>query len=272
MRKWIAIVVAVLAVPQVVPAAEAAGTLSTPEAPVEAPAPRMPFAHGEKLLYEVSFLGVTAGQAELRAENARDDEWRFFASGRTVGATDSIFGLRQSASCTVHGEKLKPELCLFTSQQRKGLKRREVRYDHATGEVSERLLEDGKRSEKKRNFGDEGIHEGVSGLYLLRKEFPAIGETMSFRAIRKGKAITVEAEALGRETVKTDAGTFDVVAVDLRIITKVDKDAATHARVWFTDDVRRLPVKVAVDAPVGSLVATLVAASGTLFDAGLARQ
>ena len=275
MGRWIAIVAAVLAVPHFAfalaePVAEASASVDAPA--VEQATRQMPFVDGEKLIYEVSLLGLTAGRAELRVEDADDGEWRFFATGRTVGATDSIFGLRQSASCTVQGDKLKPEVCLFTSQQRKGLKRREVRYDHATGDVSERVLEDGKRSEKKRNFGDEGIHEAVSGLYLLRKEFPAVGETMSFRAIRKGKAITVEAEALGTEKVKTEAGTFVATVIDLRIITKVDRDAATHAKVWFTDDARRIPVKVSVDAPVGSLEATLVAASGTLMGGGLARQ
>ena len=174
----------------------------------------MPFADGERLVYEVSLLGITAGSAELRVEGGDDGEWRLHATGRTVGATDSIFGIRQSASCTVQGEALKPEVCLFTSRQRKGMKRREVRYDPATGDVRERVLEDGKRSDKTRNFGDEGVQEAVSGDLPAAQRFPAEGETMSFRAIRKGKAITVEAEALGTERVVTPAGSFEARVVE----------------------------------------------------------
>lgn len=264
MKKTLGVLGAALLVAAPAAADDLAHVAPAPEAVAsEAAVERMPFRDGERLIYEVSLLGLTAGAAELRAEGGDGGAWRFFASGRTTGATDSIFGLRQSATCTVQGDLLKPEVCLFTSRQRKGLKRREVRYDHASGDVSERTLENGKRSNKTRNFGEEGIHEAVSGLYLLRKDFPDMGETMSFRAIRKGKPLVVEAEALRRETVKTEAGTFQAVLVDLRIITKVDRDAAKHAQVWFSDDDRRIPIKVSVDAPVGSLVAELVEASGT---------
>jgi hypothetical protein len=260
MKKFLPTVAALLLAPQLAFGEEAVASdvMSSMDDAVV-----MPFADGERLVYKVSLLGLTAGSAELRVEGGDDGEWRLHATGRTVGATDSIFGLRQSASCTVQGEALKPEVCLFTSRQRKGMKRREVRYDPATGDVRERVLEDGKRSDKTRNFGDEGVQEAVSGIYLLRKRFPAEGETMSFRAIRKGKAITIEAEALGTERVVTPAGSFEARVVDLRIITKVDKDAAQHAKVWFTDDARRIPIKVSVDAPVGTLQARLTAASKT---------
>jgi hypothetical protein len=263
MKSFTTILAALLAVPHLALAVEPAA-MSTPEvmssAPVEA---AMPFADGEKLSYEVSLLGLTAGEAELRVESAGDTAWRIHAAGKTVGASDSIFGLRQSASCTVQGDDLSPEVCLFTSRQRSGMKRREVRFDSKTGAVRERTLEDGKRSEKTRTF-DGGVQDALSGLYLLRKNMPAMGETMSFKAIRKGKAITVEAKAVGQETVKTDAGTFLATVVDLKILTKVDKDAAKSARVWFSADDRRLPVKLELAAPVGSLVAELTAAAGTL--------
>lgn len=259
---------ALLVVPHLALAAEAAApapATATPTVAVTvAPAvANLPFVGGEKLRYEVSLLGLTAGEAELRVEDAGDGAWRFFASGKTVGASDSIFGLRQSASCTVQGADLAPQLCLFTSQQRSELKRREVRFDSATGDVIERRVEDGKRSEKKRNF-DGGVQDALSGLYLLRKNLPAQGETMSFRAIRKGKPITVEAKAVGQEMVKTDAGSFLATVVELKILTKVDKDAATSGRVWFSADERRLPVKLSLAAPVGSLVAELTGAVGTL--------
>ncbi|WP_373048229.1 DUF3108 domain-containing protein [Vulgatibacter sp.] len=259
-NRWTTILAAVLLVPQFALADEIpAAASAVEEQPVAAEA--MPFADGERLLYEVSLLGITAGEAELRVEGLAD-EWRLHASGKTVGATDSIFGLRQSASCTVSDE-LSPEVCLFTSRQRKGMRRREMRFDKKTGEVRERTLQDGKRSEKTRKFGEGGVQDALSGLYLLRKDLPAQGETMSFRSLRKGKAITVQATAIGEETVETEAGRFLATVIDLRIMDKVDKDAATRAKVWFSADDRRLPVKISLDAPVGSLEAELTAASGT---------
>ena len=262
MKKISTLVAALIAIPHFALAAEPAAAAAPAPAVTQA-APALPFAHGEKLLYEVSLLGLTAGEAELRAEQSGDGEWRLHASGRTTGATDSLFGLRQSASCTVQASDLQPQLCLFTSRQRSNMRRTEVRYDTKSGDVVERRLEEGKRTEKKRHF-EGGVQDALSGLYLLRRDLPAQGETMSFQSMRKGKAITVEAKAVGEETITTDAGTFRTRVVDLRIVSKVDKDTAQSARVWFSEDPRRLPVKLSLAAPVGSLVAELTAAAGTL--------
>lgn len=225
----------------------------------------LPFGPGEKLSYEVSLLGLRAGEAELQVDTGTGDAWRFHASGRTVGATDSIFGLRQTASCTAD-QALQPQTCLFTSKNRGTLKRREVRFDPESGLVRERTLEDGKRKEREHKFADgmADVQEALSGIYLLRRDLPADGQVVKFRAMRKGKPMGVEARRIGEETVETPAGTFACTVVDLQVNMKVDKDAAKHAKVWFTADERRMPVKVSIDAPVGSLEAELTSAQGTI--------
>jgi len=233
----------------------------------------IPFASGEKLGYEISMLGLRAATAELSIERSGDG-WRMFASGRTVGATDSIFGLRQTATCTVEGESLQPDLCRFDSRKRGGFSRKEVRFDRKTGLVRERSLDDaGKRKDRQHKFKDglEDVQDALSGFYLLRRDLPGPGETVSFRSMRKGKPIRVEAKYLGIEKIETELGTFDAILVDLAIVTKVDKDAATRAKVWFTQDARRLPIRLSVAAPVGSLEAELVRATGTV-DPQLARR
>lgn len=226
----------------------------------------MPFSSGEVLGYEVSLLGIRAGQAEFRVEGS-GSSWRLVASGRTVGPSDSLFGLRQTASCTVEGDDFTPKLCLNTTSTRGSVRRKEIRFDPATGKVRERTLEEGKKREREIRFDDGmvDVQDALSGLYKMRRELPdEPGEVLRFRSMRKGKPLQVVARHAGREEVKTPAGTFLVNVVDVEILEKPDDDSPTRGRAWFTADVRRLPIRVSFDSPVGKLQAEMVSARGTV--------
>jgi len=227
---------------------------------------KLPFATGEKLSYDISLLGIRAAEADLRVSGAANDGFRFRADGRTVGATDSLFGLRETATCSVD-ETLTPSLCRFSSEKRSGVRRRELKFDSSSGNVRERTLHEGKREEKEIHFdsGLSDVQDALSGLYLLRSKMPeAEGEVVKFRSMRKGKPINVEATFRQVESVSTPAGTFKAARMDLRIVEQQEAGATTAASVWLSTDARRLPVKMTAAAPIGTLEASLKAATGTV--------
>jgi len=225
---------------------------------------KLPFSRGEKLSYDISLLGIRAAEANLQVAGGAKDGFRFQADGRTVGASESLFGLRESASCAVD-ESLTPSLCRFSSEKRGGVRRRELKFDSNSGNVRERSLEEGKRVEKEIHFEDglADVQDALSGLYLLRAKMPtAEGEVVRFRSMRKGKPINVEAIYRASESVTTPAGTFQAARLDLKILEKQEEGATTAASVWLTTDARRLPVKMTAAAPIGTLEASLTAAQG----------
>ena len=63
---------------------------------------------------------------------------------------------------------------------------------------------------------------------------------------------------MGRETLKTPAGTFDTIIVE-PVLEGVGgifkKSPGATLRVWLTDDAYRYPVKVKSDVAVGSFTA-----------------
>ena len=59
------------------------------------------------------------------------------------------------------------------------------------------------------------------------------------------------------ETVKTDAGTFQAWKVGINAIDQDGKPAARGMTVWFSNDARKLPVKMEAALPVGSFTLTL---------------
>ncbi|WP_205624785.1 DUF3108 domain-containing protein [Vulgatibacter incomptus] len=224
-----------------------------------------PFVAGEQLSYDVSLLGIRTAEAKLKVDAGTDGGFRFSADGRTVGASDSLLGMRQEAMCSVDGG-LAPSLCRFTSEKRGGMRRRELKFDAASGNVRERTLEEGKREEKEVHFDDGlgDVQDALSGLYLLRSKLSnEPGQTVEFRSMRKGKPITVRAVTGVPETVTTPAGTFEASPVKLDILEQQEADATVAATVWLTTDARRIPVKLSAAAPVGTLEAKLTGAVGT---------
>lgn len=214
----------------------------------------------------MTLLGIRAAEVRLSVGALPQDGFRFVASGRTVGATNSLLGARQDASCSVD-ESMVATLCRFSSEHRGGVRRRELRFDSSTGVVRERILEEGKRREGEVHF-DSGlgdVHDVLSGLYLLRSKLPdSPGEAVMFRSMRKGKPISVEAKFDRIEMVKTAVGTFETAKIDVKILEEQEKDATSAASVWLSTDNRRLPVKMSAAAPIGSLEATLTSTAGTV--------
>lgn len=248
-----------------VPAAAAADTAPAAEPPAAMAAP---FAGGEELSYVLELLGIRAGEAEFRVEeDALEPQiLRLHARGRSVGTADSLFRLRQTATCVVEKGTLALRVCRVATQQRSGDRRREFVVDRDRKSVRERLLQDGKPREKVVDFGDgiERVQEALSGLYLLRSQFPAEGAPLRFQALRKGKPITVEASRVGTTTVQTPAGKFEAAEIRLAVVKGEADEGEAAGSLWLTTDARRLPVKLSLDAKVGKLEAYLTGSKGTL--------
>jgi hypothetical protein len=228
------------------------------------------FRPGERLSYDVTLLGVRTAEAQLWVEDGGEDQLQFQARGRTVGPADSLFNLRQTASCVVASDNLQPSICRFQSDRRGGERRREMRFDPENHTVRERTLDGGKHEDSTIAFDGTmtDVQEALSGLYYLRGELPEPGTMVRMRSVSKGKAVSVEVRGIRRENITTPAGPFRTVAVELHIL-GAGKDQTSSGVIWFSDDARHLPVKMSLDAPVGSLVAQLTSASGTI-DPGLA--
>ena len=74
-------------------------------------------------------------------------------------------------------------------------------------------------------------------------------------------------QIVGREEVKLSSGTYDTYLLepelkDLGGVFKKSKNA--KIQVWITADERKIPVKVKSKVVVGSFVAELVSAEGTI--------
>jgi hypothetical protein len=98
----------------------------------------------------------------------------------------------------------------------------------------------------------------LSFIYFLRTVSLAAGGATRydrhFEAARNPTLVTVQ----GRETLVTPAGTFETVVVEMRVRDGRYGDQGGAVRVHFSDDARRLPVRIESAVPMaGKAVLTL---------------
>jgi hypothetical protein len=103
------------------------------------------------------------------------------------------------------------------------------------------------------------VFDPLSLVYHLRSLELEPGRTQRFPVVADGKLYTLEAKITGRETLTTGAGTFRTVVVQPNMAAGGLFKGSGTLTIWYSDDVRHLPVRIRSDLKVGSITATLQA-------------
>ena len=220
---------------------------------VAAPMPPRPFYVGERLEYAVRLSGVGMrghgamwidGPEQVRGIETYVLHFGFKARVgpvRVSDATRSWLDPRRMASLRFTKRERHP---FSSSDQDVALYPDEKRWSAANGESGASL-------------SDAPLDE-LSFIYFLRTVPLDDGSVYSFdRHFDAARNPTV-VRVLKRETLTTGAGTFATVQIEMRV-----KDAARYQgegviRIHFTDDERRLPVRIESTIPrAGTVVMTL---------------
>ena len=211
---------------------------------------RATFAVGEELTYKATLGGIRAGTARMRVEGIeivrgrpayhlvftvdggvpffrvhdRYDSWVDTATHASLRFAQAISEGKYKRSRTY---EIYPERAIY---QEDG--------DSAAASVSNPL--------------DDG-----SFIYAVRHAAVRVGETQRFDRYFKPDRNPVVLTGVARDTVTVGAGTFATVVVHPTIRTKGLFAEDGDARIWFTDDDARYPVKIATKFSKFSLTLTL---------------
>jgi hypothetical protein len=238
-----------------------------PERPTPLPYPPLaagsrPFAEGEHLVYAVDYQGIRAGGATLTVIGPTqvDD-----LSGLLVRYTAETRGLvAKFYRLEDRIETLLDPLFLFArrtetwSRQRSRYRHRIVTFDPRAGRFVRREIP-----------GDTiagplatPVVEGLGLVYHLRVKPLAPGGRLTVPIYRKQEITAVTFEARGPVLVSTPVGRFETLE-----IRPVEADGRStedngglfggQGTIWLTTDARRMPVRLAGSAAVGSLDARL---------------
>ncbi len=216
------------------------------------------FQVGEQLTYEISWLNITAGTAVMSVIAAGLDGDRPLAKLVTTAqsrpAITRFFPVDNRVESLLDPATLLPEHLIF--KRREGKKKEDIEYWF---HQQEGTVTAGKGGTTETLEMPPGTHDIISCLYYVRS-------TLSFQA---GSSLAMniyhdkknrKVEVLVEEIERVSGPWGEVESARVLVIMPFQGLFLNQGniRVWFTNDDRRIPVRMKAKVIIGSIVADLV--------------
>ena len=219
----------------------------------------LPFDVGERMRYMITYLGVRGGQAEIVVHHpvkAPHGGWAMRVTGEVISATwyAWIASVHDAVESTFDPlADYRPHQFFMNQQESKYFNTKIVKFDFASGKVlqTERRKD---KSVKEETFElAPGSKDGVGALYYLRQMIGNLDKdkVIEFPIFTSDKTWTGKVKFLRSESKKVFGQAFDtdVFALDTQFGGLLQQEG--DIRIWFTRDIRRLPVYIQADVAFG---------------------
>jgi len=238
-----------------------------PAAPKPAPFRTLPvkaFEVGEKLNYRIHYGLVNAGTAELfvnkRLTLAGHDVYHIVAKGRSISSFDWAFKVRDTYETWMDANSSFP--WLFNRDVSEGgyTIKQLVRFNHygkkaITNNGTPRTV-------------PENVQDLVSAFYYARNldlSNLKVGEAFTIPVFLDDSTYMMRMKYAGRETVKTDEGTFRCQVYMPQLLQGRVFKNEEDMKIWVTDDQNRIPVKCVAEILIGSIDMTITGIKGLKY-------
>jgi len=231
-------------------AISAAQVPATPP-PVAAPA-RWP---EETMEFTIGYLGLTAGRARIVVGRREGSLLPVFLEARTSGA-GAIVDFRQQLATYLDVATGLPRRATMLSIEPRYRRTVTTQFDRDAGRATVRTRG---RSERKQEVAfPRGALDFVALVFQLRARPLPPGASYAFDVLSGARLAKVVAVVQGRERLATAVGVLP--AVKVRVPTdfsgRFSEKSPTY--VWFSDDARRLILRIQTEFAIGEAVAELV--------------
>ena len=215
-----------------------------------------PFAPEERMDFTVHYLGLKVGTARIAVGQRVDGILPVTLAARTGGIA-AVADVREFLVSHLDVETLLPRLATLDAVEPGYRHSDRTSFDREAGKAT--FVSRGKSESTEIVPIPPGTIDFVALLFRLRTLPLDDGARHQFPVLSGSRLNQVVAQVEGRERVETDAGTFPAVRV--RIPTgftgKFSEKNPTY--VWFTDDARRIVVRITTDFAIGRAKAELSA-------------
>lgn len=223
---------------------------------------QVPFGPGEQSLYEVSFLGVPAGIAQitvgLRTEQYGAKVLPLVCVGQTTAALADVFRIKDRFVSYFDPQAMKPVGADYFIDENRSRRREQFRFNQEPLKAHAHKKKEGQGAYDVSYDVPEGTMDLAAAAFWLRGQPLVVGESREVPIFTGAKWYPMHVVVEGTETLKTRLGEVPVFRVS--ITTDFQGNAATKGNivVYYSADERQLPVRVRADFVVGSAVAELV--------------
>jgi hypothetical protein len=222
-----------------------------------------PFKPGEKLVFELKWTVVPAGEAALEVMPFKkingEDAYHFVLTAKTNRFLDPFYKVRDRIDGYTDLDITRS--VFFSKRQREGKTKKNVvvKFDWAaqTAEYTEFI----KQAKKHPIELMPGALDPLSIFYYTRMLPLQIGEDLQRPVTDGKKCVMGKARIVRREKIIVPAGEFDtfLMVPDLQHVGGVFKKSKNAIiELWVSADNRRLPVKLKSEVIVGSFTGELI--------------
>jgi hypothetical protein len=231
--------------------------LAAPDPTAPAGPAAVPWGPDERMDLVIDYLGITMGRARISVGRTGDGVTPVHLSSRSAGLM-AVVNFRQTLVSHLDVVTLLPRSSVLDAEEPGGYKHTDTaRFDRATHKATVR--EKGRFDNTYEIDVPPGTLDFVALVFRLRTLPLPDGATHEFKVLSGRKVSTVVTAVVKREQVKTGAGRF--AAVKVRVPTGFDGKFSEKnpTFVWFSDDPRRVVVKISTDFAIGRAEAELTA-------------
>jgi hypothetical protein len=213
------------------------------------------FSPGEETVLAVSWLNLPTGEARLSVGRAEGDVWPVIFQARTNGVA-ALVDIREHLVSYWDAPSRLPRGSDLRAYEVGDHHQDSARFDRQRLTATVRVERKGKQHERRVPVPAD-VHDLASAFMWLRLQPLADGERYAVPVLAGTKPFTLRAEVVGRERVRTPAGTFRAVKVKVRTEFEGGFAAKRDTFLWLADDPRHFLVKASAEFAVGSIVAEL---------------
>lgn len=203
---------------------------------------------GETLDFTMTWMKVTGGTARMTIAAADDAHYRITSVAKSGGGLGRLF-------------KIRDEIETIVSREDFSTVRIEKNLDERGDKMRETItIEDGiayrKRKKIRKTAVPRPIFDPISVIYYFRTLDLEPGKSYELKLIDGGKLYTVHGNVVKREQITTSLGTFNALLVEPQMASAgVQREERLF--IWYSDDERRLPLRIRTEVKFGSVTATL---------------
>lgn len=200
-----------------------------------------PFRVGEEMTFEIRALGVNAAWQRVKVEALEEvggrKAWKITSVLRTFPAVDVVYKMRDDSTTWLDAET--SQVLRVVSRQEEGGWRNEA---FITNDPTEAVVRYHDRRGSRRMAYEPPVLDLIGMIYYGRTLDLAVGRQYGFGIIDGPKILRVSARVTRRETRRTSPGYHPDPRVPLLMLERMDDPS--RVAVWFTDDQRKVPVRI----------------------------
>lgn len=225
-----------------------------------------PFAPGERLVFELKWTFVPAGEAVLEVlppekMNGRD-AYHFVMTARSNSFVDAFYRVRDRID--TYTDMAMNGSLLYLKKQREGPTKRDEKVIFDQEKLKAYYHRRGKNKDKEIDIMP-GTFDPLSVFFFARMIDMSVGMQIE-KPVSDGQKIVIgKAKIVKKEKIKVPAGKFNTFLLepDLEHIGGVfEKSKNASIKLWVTADRRGILVKIASKVAVGYFTGELVSAKG----------